>query len=88
MGWFKKAESINQNLKSDEYEALIKKIMLLESKIGTLEVQLTKIDSLYMNLKGIVNRKIGGIVKEEEKSEDLNTSVPLGIGNGKILNGI
>ena len=48
-------------------------IELLKSKLFTLEGRMEIMNTSLKNLRGIVNRKLGG----EYKSEDLNNSVLL-----------
>jgi len=78
-------------VRSDEYEILIKKFATMESNLATMQSIVEKLETGHNNLRGIVNRKIGMIAKEEaqaSESQDLNMLIPPGIGNGKILNPI
>lgn len=63
MGIFSKP---SKNIEAD-MEVLKQKIVTLESRLDILETQ-------QKNLRGIINRKLGG---EREEREDLNSSVIL-----------
>lgn len=75
-------ETNNSNSKainSDEYERCLKRIAELDTEIGVLETKTDAITSSLANLRGIINRKLGGakIIDEDgnEKEEKKTATV-------------
>jgi hypothetical protein len=68
--WKKKSIS---NLNSDEYQKLLIKQIELSANINEVISKLKILETNYDNLRGNFNRKLSGIKKEEEKTENINT---------------
>lgn len=91
----------NKNVKmnSDEYDKILKKLSELENKTEVLHGKFKALETNYDLLRGQFNRKLAGLRKEESTgadsnqlqggesvpAQDLNSPVPIGIGNGRIL---
>lgn len=72
----------NKKVNSDEYEKLAKKITDLSSSVDELTAKIRIITSDVSNLRGLFNRKLTGIkkeeqVQEEEETKDINNTVIL-----------
>jgi len=68
--------SRNTKLNSEEYEKLIKRFAELESTLTKIQGELEALKTNQNSLRGLVNRKIGGI-KEEEETQGINNPVIL-----------
>ncbi len=66
MFWHKK------NLASGEYEILLKRIIGLEADIGSLRAKIESQSSLVASLRGLVNRKIGKSLGDDEDPTESN----------------
>ena len=69
MFWKKK------ELKSDEYEILVKKISNLSMQVDELHSKLKTLWTEYDNLRGKFNRKLSGLKKEEEQTEETENNL-------------
>jgi len=73
-------------LNSDEYEKLSKRCSEILAEQAILKTKLDTFESSLFNLRGIINRKLGGVKVEEEekpqekKNEIINKDEFLGIG--------
>lgn len=71
-------------LKSEEYESLLKKIIDLSSKVDDLQSKLKTLWSEYDNLRGKFNRQLSMIKdkqpdeKKEDEAEVLNSPFRIG----------
>lgn len=66
--WWKKNDNTSKNpVNSEEYERLAKRITELVAELGLLKANYKIIETDVDNLRGNFNRKLKGLVKEEEK---------------------
>lgn len=76
MNFWKKTQ-----INSDEYEKLTKKFTDLSSDVSELTAKIRILTSDVSNLRGLFNRKLTGIKKEEqpeeEEQKDINNPVIL-----------
>jgi len=69
-----------KQINSDEYEKLTKKIIELNSDVSDLTAKIRILTSDNSNLRGLFNRKLTGLKKEEIPEEtteekDINNSI-------------
>lgn len=79
----------NEDLNSDEYEKLTKRIIELSAKFEELENKFKILGTNYDNLRGNFNRKLSGIKKEDpseadEETKTINKPILLDI-NGNFI---
>lgn len=89
-----------KNMNSEEYDKILKKLSELENKTEVLNGKFKALETNYDLLRGQFNRKLAGLRKEDmapgssdgagvppasDEAKDLNSPVPFGIGNGRIL---
>lgn len=67
------------DVKSEEFEKLYKNIVEIRSEIEILKGKIAIFETTSENLRGILNRKLGGFIKkeQEEESKGLNNPVIL-----------
>lgn len=70
MFWKSKDDNIRkEHLNSDEYERLLKRLLDIVTEVKSNQAQLELLKSDLANLRGNFNRKLAGIVKEEQAKE-------------------
>lgn len=76
----------NKRVKSEEFETLNRKIILLVGDVDTIKTEVANLKTSMNSLRGFVNRK-GNLKPSEdlEESEDLNNSVLLS-SDGRPIN--
>jgi molecular chaperone GrpE (heat shock protein) len=75
-------QSKNHSINSDEYEKITKRIIEIHGDYTQLKAEINSLRTDLENLRGIFNRKLSGIRKQE--SQDLNEDNPIILPYGPI----